>query len=95
MRGWQAVGALVVALVAAALCGMLMAVTLLRIEATLHAAERDAVFVARAHCVEGVVPCARQLFFNGDWRGVFLCRGSVCKLYEDIFPDERISVRRR
>jgi hypothetical protein len=44
---------------------------------------RDLVFVPPPR---GDFSSTTEIHFNGDWRGVKLCRGKVCRNYEEIFP---------
>lgn len=53
------------------------------------AKSRDAVFVSAPSCVGDRVLCARQMYFNGDWHGVQLCRGKHCVDFDAIFGESR------
>jgi hypothetical protein len=46
---------------------------------------RDLVFVDTPPCKGDRVDCARAVYFNGDWQGVELCKGTRCRPFEEVF----------
>lgn len=49
---------------------------------------RDAVFVTERACKGDAVLCAKEMWFNGDWHGVLLCRAGQCVKFESIFKEK-------
>lgn len=94
LDGLKALGLTLLLMVLAAVSGVLMALGVLWLTATLHAQEsdaRDIVFICASRhagtsrCVERTT----KIYFNGDWRGVELCRTERCVKFEDIFKESR------
>lgn len=53
------------------------------------AADRDMVVICPVRLV-GTTKCvanATTVYFNGDWRGVKLCRARKCWDYSELFPE--------
>lgn len=81
----------VAAIVLALLAGGCMGLFATRLHA---GSSRDIVLVRRPECAitmtwDSAMSCMRRVYFNGDWRGIELCRGTECHKFEDIFKGDR------
>lgn len=91
MNGLRTLARWVAAIVLALLAGSCAGLFATRLHAQ---AVRDLVLVRRPECPvtttwDSAMGCVRRMHFNGDWRGIELCRGTECHKFEDIFKGDR------